>query len=70
MLSGVKMDTQDRPGIFGGIGFTMSLFISDLAFGGLVSLLDEAKMGILPGSFIVDLCGYVVLNKTLAKEPK
>ncbi|MFZ1741927.1 MAG: Na+/H+ antiporter NhaA [Pontixanthobacter sp.] len=51
-----------------GIGFTMSLFIGELAFAGpgaTASLLrDEAKIGILLGSVISAILGYVVLRLT------
>ncbi|WP_259783129.1 Na+/H+ antiporter NhaA [Aestuariispira ectoiniformans] len=42
-----------------GIGFTMSLFIADLAFD--AASLDEAKLGILAGSCISALVGISVL---------
>jgi NhaA family Na+:H+ antiporter len=44
----------------GGIGFTMSLFISELAFetGALVA---EAKIGILAASLLAAICGSIVL---------
>jgi NhaA family Na+:H+ antiporter len=45
----------------GGIGFTMSLFISDLAFGGGPAL-GLAKVGILVASIVAGVGGYVVLR--------
>ena len=50
-----------------GIGFTMSLFVSLLAFAGAPALQDEAKLGILGGSLIAGLLGFVVLR--LQKRP-
>ena len=51
-----------------GIGFTMSLFIGELAFPGTDEaarlLRDEAKIGILTGSLISAVLGYVVLRLT------
>lgn len=44
-----------------GVGFTMSLFISLLAFADDVALQNEAKLGILGGSLIAGILGYVVL---------
>lgn len=44
-------------GLVAGVGFTVSLFITGLAFEpGLVQ--DEAKMGILAGSLLAGLAGY------------
>ena len=49
-----------------GIGFTMSLFIGGLAFPGNQLLIDEAKIGILTGSAISAILGYIVLRMTTA----
>ena len=46
----------------GGIGFTMSLFIATLAFGG-TTLLDSAKVGILGGSIVSGVVGAIVLRR-------
>jgi len=45
-----------------GIGFTMSLFIVGLAFPGQPANVDAAKIGILTGSLISALTGWVVLR--------
>lgn len=45
-----------------GIGFTMSLFIGAIAFPGRPELAEEAKIGILAGSLISALAGYIVLR--------
>jgi NhaA family Na+:H+ antiporter len=45
-------------GIVGGIGFTMSLFIAQLAFKDRV-MLDTAKLGILVGSATAMVTGLV-----------
>jgi NhaA family Na+:H+ antiporter len=47
-------------GLLGGIGFTMSIFISDLAFD-TPHLLALAKYGIFSGSLLAGISGYLVL---------
>lgn len=54
-------------GFLGGMGFTMSLFISNLAFHS-EALLNPAKIGILTGSLIAGVLGYISLYLTLRKE--
>jgi NhaA family Na+:H+ antiporter len=48
----------------GGIGFTISLFVAELAFGG-DPLGDAARVGILVGSIIAGTIGYGILRVTL-----
>ncbi|MDP8995121.1 MAG: Na+/H+ antiporter NhaA [Pseudomonadota bacterium] len=45
-----------------GIGFTMSLFIGALAFPHDPLLIEEAKLGVLLGSFASALTGYAILR--------
>lgn len=54
--------------ILSGIGFTMSLFIASLSFGGQGSGLE--RLGILLGSGISGVIGYVMLRLTLAPTAK
>jgi len=53
-------------GCLAGIGFTMSLFVSDLAFDNEV-LITAAKIGILAASLSSGIIGYVVLSKALPR---
>jgi NhaA family Na+:H+ antiporter len=48
--------------LLAGVGFTMSIFVANLAFFGNEVLLDSAKAGILVGSLIAGLSGYLVLR--------
>lgn len=48
-------------GVLAGIGFTMSLFLADLAFGQDASLIP-AKTGILIGSTVAGLLGWLALK--------
>ncbi|GAB2997376.1 Na+/H+ antiporter NhaA [Psychrosphaera aestuarii] len=53
-----------------GIGFTMSLFIGSLAFEETgVDLLFDERLGIIVGSILSGVVGYLVLNKSLKKVP-
>jgi NhaA family Na+:H+ antiporter len=48
-------------GFLAGVGFTMSLFISVLAFEGQAELIEQAKLGILLGSLIAGILGVLIL---------
>jgi|GEM_PF-87425 len=48
----------------GGVGFTMSLFISELAFGA-DELADVSRIGILIGSVVAGGVGFFILRKVL-----
>lgn len=60
--------------LLGGIGFTVSLFIANLSFGSgdpLTSeLLNEAKLGILVGSLLAGVLGWLILHVTLPRHPQ
>ena len=48
-----------------GIGFTMSLFINNLAFNS-IDLIDSSKLGIFVGSIVAAIIGYKILKKRFA----
>jgi NhaA family Na+:H+ antiporter len=54
-------------GALGGIGFTMSLFVTELAFGG-GSGADHARIGIAIASILAGMIGYLLLDRTLPRE--
>lgn len=58
--------------VLGGIGFTVSLFIANLSFGTgdpyMSQLLNNAKLGILIGSVLAGVLGYIFLSLTLPKK--
>jgi Na+:H+ antiporter, NhaA family len=49
-------------GILGGIGFTMSIFITNLAFVGDASTINSSKMAILIASLIAGILGFICLR--------
>jgi NhaA family Na+:H+ antiporter len=49
-------------GLLGGIGFTMSIFITNLAFTGSAELINSAKMAILSASLTAGVLGLVWLR--------
>lgn len=48
-------------GILGGIGFTMSIFITNLAFSGQLDVINAAKMAILAASLLAGVAGFLFL---------
>lgn len=54
--------------LLAGVGFTMSIFVANLAFFGNDFLLDSAKAGILVGSLIAGVSGYLVLRLSSKKK--
>jgi len=54
-------------GCLAGIGFTMSLFVSDLAFDN-ETLIATAKIGILAASMASGILGFIILSRSLPKD--
>ena len=48
-------------GILTGIGFTMSLFVGNLAFVENIQYIDGVKIGVLSGSLLLTVFGYLLL---------
>jgi NhaA family Na+:H+ antiporter len=68
----VKFKIADKPNgstwpmfyavsILTGIGFTMSLFVGNLAFANNMEYMDGVKIGVLAGSLLSTIFGYVLL---------
>ncbi len=53
-----------------GIGFTMAIFIASLAFKNSPVYIDSAKIGILIGSLISAIIGYMVLRGSAKTKPE
>lgn len=45
-----------------GVGFTMSMFIASLAFSDVPLLMDSSKIGIMTGSLVSGISGYLILR--------
>lgn len=56
---------------WGALGLQCHLFIANLSFSGAYpELLNQAKFGVLCGTIIAGILGYVVLNQVLPKKKK
>lgn len=64
MPKGVKWSYLFGAGLLAGIGFTMSIFISELGFKDQ-TLIDEAKLSIFIASFLAGLFGFLFLKLKL-----
>ena len=60
--SDLKLPHIIGAGMLGGIGFTMSIFITNLAFAGDASTINTAKMSILFASFTAGVVGFLWLK--------
>lgn len=66
---GIKLKHLTGAGILGGIGFTMSIFIANLAFENS-NTIQFSKIAILTGSAIAAIVGLIWLRLSLAKDIK
>ena len=53
--------------ILTGIGFTMSLFVGNLAFAESTEYIDGVKIGVLAGSLLSTITGYLILSISTKK---
>lgn len=67
MPAGADMRHLVGVALLGGIGFTMSIFIAELGFGGSPESLLMAKTGILLASLVAGVAGYLWLSRIGAK---
>lgn len=67
MPKGVNFKQIYGAALLCGVGFTMSLFIGGLAFGGATPLFDE-RLGIIMGSIVSGIAGYLMLKSTLKED--
>lgn len=69
MPAGMTWMNLSGVALLGGIGFTVSLFIANLSFGAEYPvLLNQAKFGVLSGSILSGLLGYLVLWTVLRRK--
>lgn len=69
MPAGMTWKNLSGVALLGGIGFTVSLFIANLSFGAEYPvLLNQAKFGVLSGSILSGLLGYLVLWTVLRRK--
>lgn len=66
--SGMNLKRLIPLSIFGGIGFTVALFIASLSYDASLSeLLNQAKLGIFAGTILSAVVGYLYLSAVLPK---
>ena len=56
-------------GLLGGIGFTMSIFITNLAFAGQPAVINMSKMAVLLASLVAGIIGFIWLKLRGAPLP-
>ena len=66
--NGLSVRHLTGAGFLGGIGFTMAIFVTFLAFGD-TPISDNSKLAVLLGSVIAGLTGYTILRRMPAAMP-
>ena len=65
---GVDFKSLAGTGALAGVGFTMALFVTNLAFSSPI-LIAGSKIGIFAGSLASAVVGLLLLQRSLPKEP-
>jgi len=55
-------------GMLAGIGFTMSIFISNLAFSSNAEQIEDSKIAVLLASFLAAIFGWIILKADFSKN--
>jgi NhaA family Na+:H+ antiporter len=63
--SGIRWKHLAGAGFLGGIGFTMSIFITNLAFASEPGFINASKLAVLTASLIAGVLGFAWLRATL-----
>lgn len=67
---GMTWTTLYGTAVLCGIGFTMSLFIGSLAFGESADFIFDDRLGIILGSLLSGIVGYLILSASLPRKNK
>lgn len=68
MPAGMNTNRLIGMGLLAGIGFTMSIFISNLAFSHNPELIQSSKIAVLIASVLAAILGWLVLKKDIRKS--
>lgn len=66
--SGVKFKQIFGIAAIAGVGFTMSIFIANLAFAGDLININSVKVGVIIGSLVSGIIGYLILRFTSSND--
>jgi NhaA family Na+:H+ antiporter len=65
---GINLKQMVGAGFLGGIGFTMSIFISLLAFDNGI-IIDQSKIAVMLASLVAGFIGFAILKLSLKNQP-